>query len=74
MIHVKELLSLSGYIRGGCSPLGMKKKFPTYIDKTALSHDKIAVSAGQRGLQLLLAPGDLVSFTGAILEDVTNHN
>ena len=54
MVHVKDLLSLTGYIRGGCSPIGMKKKFPTFFDASALSLDKIAVSAGMRGAQLLL--------------------
>ena len=54
MIHVKELLPLTGYIRGGCSPIGMKKKYPTYIDETSILFDEIAVSAGQRGLQIIL--------------------
>lgn len=55
-----ELLALTGYIRGGCSPLGMKKKFPTFIDESALSHEKIYVSAGMRGEQIALAPADLI--------------
>lgn len=55
-----ELLSLTGYVRGGCSPLGMKRKFPTFIDSSALSFEKIYVSAGVRGEQLVLSPGDLV--------------
>ena len=50
MIHVKELISLTGYMRGGCSPIGMKKQYPTFIDSTAADYEKIYVSAGQRGL------------------------
>jgi Cys-tRNA(Pro)/Cys-tRNA(Cys) deacylase len=65
MIHVKELLPLTGYIRGGCSPIGMKKAFPTFIHESALIHDSIFISAGVRGLQLCIAPDDLFSFTGA---------
>ncbi len=65
MIHVKELLPLTGYIRGGCSPVGMKKKFPTYIDETAALWDKIYVSAGQRGLQLRVAPDELARYVEA---------
>lgn len=60
MIPVKELLPLTGYIRGGCSPIGMKKHFPTYIHQTATEFDKIYVSAGQRGLQIQLTPADLI--------------
>ena len=60
MIPVKELLPLTGYIRGGCSPIGMKKHFPTYIHHTAGQFDHIYVSAGQRGLQIRIAPGDLI--------------
>ena len=60
LIHVKELLPLTGYIRGGCSPIGMKKLFPTYIHDTCIQFPYIYVSAGQRGLQMKLAPGDLV--------------
>ena len=65
MIHVKELLPLTGYIRGGCSPIGMKKKYPTYIDETSILFDEIAVSAGQRGLQIILSPDDLARFVDA---------
>ena len=54
MIHMKELLPLTGYMRGGCSPIGMKKKFPTYIEETAQIFDKISISAGQRGVQVIL--------------------
>ena len=60
LIPMKELLPLTGYIRGGCSPIGMKKHFPTYIHSTCLDHDFIYVSAGQRGLQIKLAPQDLI--------------
>ena len=65
MIHVKDLLGLTGYIRGGVSPIGMKKKFPTYIDDSCLSHTQITVSSGQRGAQLLLDTSALVKFTEA---------
>lgn len=63
MIPMKDLLPLTGYIRGGCSPIGMKKKFPLYIEETAVLFDKIAVSAGQRGVQILLSPDDLCAYT-----------
>lgn len=71
MIHVKELLPLTGYIRGGCSPIGMKKRFPTYIHQTATDYEKIYVSAGQRGLQIQIAPADLIREAGATLADLT---
>lgn len=67
MIHLKELLPLTGYIRGGCSPIGMKKLYPSYIESSALKHDKIGVSGGKRGLQILLTPNDLISITKATL-------
>lgn len=70
MIHVKELLSLTGYIRGGCSPVGMKKKYPTYLDETALLYEEIAVSAGERGHQMILSPEALISFIQAKLPDL----
>lgn len=60
-----ELLALTGYIRGGCSPLGMKKKFPTFIDQTALDFEKIYISAGVRGQQIVISPSDLVKATDA---------
>ena len=60
LIPMKELLPLTGYIRGGCSPIGMKKHFPTYIHKTCLDFPFIYVSAGIRGLQIKLAPQDLI--------------
>ena len=65
MLHVKELLPVTGYIRGGCSPIGMKKHFPTFIHESCLLYDYIYVSAGVRGLQLKIAPQDLIDFTGA---------
>ena len=65
-----ELLPLTGYVRGGCSPLGMKRKFRTFIDETALLHDKIYVSAGIRGTQLCLSPGDLVKAADATVCDL----
>ena len=70
MLHVKELLPLTGYIRGGCSPIGMKKHFPTYIHHTAGQFDHIYVSAGQRGLQIRIAPGDLIREARAEVADV----
>ena len=70
MIHVKDLLGLTGYIRGGCSPVGMKKAFPTYICHTANQHEKITVSAGVRGCQLLVGSSDLITFTKATLCDI----
>lgn len=71
MIHVKELLPLTGYIRGGCSPIGMKKNFPTFFHTTATNFDTIFVSAGQRGLQLEIAPADLINYVGGNLADLT---
>lgn len=65
MLHMKELLPTTGYIRGGCSPIGMKKTFPTYIYESCLLYDYIYVSAGIRGLQLKIAPQDLIDFVGA---------
>ncbi|MGM9773948.1 MAG: aminoacyl-tRNA deacylase, partial [Candidatus Egerieousia sp.] len=65
LIHVKELLPITGYIRGGCSPIGMKKPFPTFIHETCLEYSYIFVSAGMRGLQLKINPDDLVKYVGA---------
>jgi Cys-tRNA(Pro)/Cys-tRNA(Cys) deacylase len=70
MVHQKELLPLTGYIRGGCSPLGMKKPFPTYIHETCQLFDHIFVSVGQRGLQLKINPEDLIKVTGAVVCDL----
>jgi Cys-tRNA(Pro)/Cys-tRNA(Cys) deacylase len=71
MIHMKELLGLTGYVRGGCSPVGMKKKYPTIFDETALLYDSIFVSAGQRGLQMEVSTQALVDFVGGQCADVT---
>ena len=73
MIHVKELPGLTGYIRGGCSPIGMKKKYPTWIDETAVLFDRIYVSAGLRGQQLVLAPDDLKRAAQAEYADLTRR-
>lgn len=70
MIAMKNLLGVTGYIRGGCSPVGMKKRFPTFFHTTALDFDTIYVSAGVRGLQLEIAPSDLIGFIGASVADV----
>ena len=70
LIAVKELLPLTGYIRGGCSPIGMKKPFPTFIDETALLFDRITVSAGVRGCVLYVEPQTLIDFVGAKTGDL----
>ena len=70
-LPVKELLGLTGYIRGGCSPVGMKKKFPTYFDVTAGELEELTVSAGVRGIQLFLSAKDIIAYTSAQLVDVT---
>ncbi len=71
MIAVKELLPLTGYIRGGCSPVGMKKAYSTHIDELATLYDTVYVSGGQRGLQLILSPTALADYIGATFADVT---
>ena len=70
LIPMKELLPTTGYIRGGCSPVGMKKPFPTFIDETCILHDYIYVSAGVRGLQFKINPENLVAFVGAEVVDL----
>ncbi len=70
LIPMKDLQAVTGYIRGGCSPLAMKKRFPAYLHETAFSFASIYVSAGLRGLQLLLAPEDLASASGAVTADL----
>ncbi|MGI6591089.1 MAG: Cys-tRNA(Pro) deacylase [Eggerthellaceae bacterium] len=70
MIPMKTLFSVTGYIRGGCSPIGMKKEFPTFIDETAQLWDAIAISAGERGEQIIINPDDLLRFTGATFADL----
>ena len=70
MLAVKELLPTTGYIRGGCSPIGMKKKFPTFIQGSCMDYEKIYISAGVRGLQIQISPADLVSFTESTVTDL----
>ena len=71
MVHMKELLALTGYIRGGCSPLGMKKPYPVFIHETCRLYDLIFISAGLRGLQLKINPEDLIKVSGAIVCDIS---
>ncbi len=66
MVHQRELFDLTGYVRGGCSPLAMKRRYPYYLHSSALDHDRISVSAGRRGLQIVLDPRDLIRATGAV--------
>ena len=70
LVHLKEVLPLTGYIRGGCSPLGAKKKYPVFMDETSRKFDYIAVSAGMRGMQILATPGDLIRATGASVDSL----
>lgn len=70
LIPMKELLPTTGYIRGGCTPIGMKKPFPTFIHSTCLDHERIYISAGVRGLQIAIAPSDLISYIGATVADI----
>lgn len=70
MIPMKELLPSTGYIRGGCSPIGMKKPLPTYFHSTATDHERIYISAGVRGLQIAIAPEELIAYVGATLADI----
>ena len=70
MIAMKELLPVTGYIRGGCSPVGMKKRFPTYFHSTASEHDVIYVSAGVRGLQIEIDPQELIGFVQASIAEI----
>ena len=70
MIAMKDLLSVTGYIRGGCSPIGMKKKFPTFFHTTVTDFETVYVSAGVRGLQVEVSPSDLIRYTGGIVADV----
>ena len=65
LIHVKDLLGLTGYVRGGVSPVGMKKQYPTYIEETALRFDRIAISGGQKGCTVLVSPQQLLTLLGA---------
>lgn len=70
LIAMKELLPTTGYIRGGCSPIGMKKPLPTYIHTSSLEHERIYISAGVRGLQIAIAPSDLIAYVGATVADL----
>jgi len=70
MIKMKDLLPLTGYIRGGCSPIGMKKPFPTFMDETAILFDTVSVSAGQRGTQVVLNAEDLMNYVGGSFADL----
>ena len=70
MVPMKEILNLTGYIRGGCSPLGMKKNYPTYIDESCTLYETIYISAGIRGLQLKITPDDLIKVTSCQMGDL----
>ena len=74
MIKQKELLPLTGYVHGGCSPIGMKKQFPTFIHETASGYERIFVSAGKVGFQIELAPDDLISVTRAGIVDIAGES
>lgn len=71
-LPLKDLLPTTGYIRGGCSPIGMKKRFPTYFHQTATDFPHIYVSAGQRGLQLKISPADLLRESGGMVADIAD--
>lgn len=73
MIPMKDLLPLTGYIRGGCTAIGMKKNYPVFLDKNALIHEKIHISAGKRGMQIKLSPDDYIKVTGANIGDLINN-
>ena len=73
MIHMKELLGLTGYIRGGCSPVGMQKKYPTFMDETAALYDEIAISGGARGLQMVLDPQQLMEYAEITAADLVEY-
>lgn len=70
-LPMKDLLAVTGYIRGGCSPIGLKKAFPIYIDSDVLLCDTILISAGKRGVQVELSPKDLISYVGAVVADIS---
>ncbi|MBE6203645.1 MAG: Cys-tRNA(Pro) deacylase [Rikenellaceae bacterium] len=73
LIAMKELLPTTGYIRGGCSPIGMKKPLPTYIHSSCLEHERIYISAGVRGLQIAIAPNDLINYVGATVAEISER-
>lgn len=74
LIHVKELFALTGYVRGGCTPIGMKKAFPTVIHESALTFPTVIVSGGRIGAQIFIAPQDLVRVTRAKVADIIRHD
>lgn len=73
MIHVKELLPLTGYMRGGCSPVGMKKLFPTFFDVSISDVDKVAFSAGKRGYQMIVKPDDIILYVNGVKADISEE-
>lgn len=73
MLPTKQLTDVTGYVRGGCSPVGMKKRLPVVIDETCQLYDEIFISGGRRGVQLALAPDDLIAFTGAIVAPIVRE-
>lgn len=73
LVAIKELLNITGYMRGGCSPIGMKKEFPTYIDESILYHDEVIVNAGKRGLQFRIAPEDIIKAAKGSLKDLVQE-
>lgn len=73
LVDAADLFRLTGYLKGGCSPLGARRAFTVYMDETAVLHDRICVSAGRRGVQMLLAPSDLQRITGVTLADLCDR-
>ena len=73
MVHLNEVLGLTGYVRGGCSPLGAKKAYPVYLDVSAETQSKISISAGKRGEQIMLAPADLIRAANAAVANLNRH-
>lgn len=73
LIHVKEIFALTGYIRGGCTPIGMKKAFPTVIHESVVDFDTVIISGGRIGAQIILAPDDLIKVTRAKVADIIHH-
>ena len=73
MVHVKDINAVTGYIRGGCTPIGMKKNYPTVINESAKEHEKVIVSGGRLGLQIILKPDDLVKVTNGRYADIIMH-
>jgi Cys-tRNA(Pro)/Cys-tRNA(Cys) deacylase len=73
MVQVDELQRLTGYLKGGCSPLGGKKRYPVFIDQSILLQPKVSISAGQRGLQIIIAPNDLIRITDGRTVDISDR-